>query len=54
MISPETPSDILAEIARNLDRIATALESFNNAAIRHNSATDPEGYVIVTAHTIQS
>ena len=28
MISPETPIDVLAEIARALDRIANALESF--------------------------
>lgn len=33
MISPETPQDILAEIVKELHRIADALEAFNHAAI---------------------
>jgi len=34
MISPETEIDVLADISRNLDRVATALESIVNACVR--------------------
>jgi hypothetical protein len=50
MISPETDSELLAEIARNLDRIASALESFVNATVRGQNA-DSDGHLEIFATT---
>ena len=46
MISSETQIDVLAEINRNLDRIASALEVFNNEVIDPSSGRFP-GYLRV-------
>jgi hypothetical protein len=57
MISPETEKDILAEMSHSLGRIehqlgriAVALETFNNAAIRGMNA-DSEGQIEIFATT---
>lgn len=49
MKEEETILQVLGEINQNLDRIASALESYNNAAIRGFRANESDGQIeIVT------
>lgn len=46
--------DLLSEIGRNLDRIASALETYNNAAIRVDEPLTHDGHVEIFATVHES